>query len=69
MTATDQRDIDPMIRSIDNSHKYKQPKLVSPTSNVLIPLRDYVVWGLKLQNDTEVAINSCYLAGFNLLMT
>ena len=27
-----------MIRSIDTPHKYKQPKLVSPTSTVLLPL-------------------------------
>ena len=33
MTATNQRDIDPMIRSIDDSNKYKQPEPVSPTSN------------------------------------
>ena len=38
MTATKQRDIDPMIRSIDDSNKYKQPELVSPTSTVLLPL-------------------------------
>ena len=28
-----------MIRSIDDSDKYKKPELVSPTSTVLLPLR------------------------------
>ena len=32
MTATNFRDIDPMIRSIDDPHKYKQSELVSPSS-------------------------------------
>ena len=39
MTATNQRDIYPMIRSTDDRDKYKQPELVSPTSTVLLLLR------------------------------
>ena len=31
-----------MIRSIDDSNKYKQPELVSPTSTVLLPLSSTV---------------------------
>ena len=33
MTANNQRDIYPMIRSTDDYNKYKQPQPVSPTSN------------------------------------
>ena len=31
-----------MIKSIDNSHKYKQPELVSPTSTVLLEFRAFI---------------------------
>ena len=38
-TTTNQRDIDPVIKIIDHSDKYKQPELVSPTSTALLLLR------------------------------
>ena len=38
-----------MIRSIDNSYKYKQPELVSPTSTVLLPLTASVYISLILK--------------------
>ena len=47
-----------MIRSIDNSYKYKQPELVSPTSTVLLPLTSsiYILLTFFKPNKTKLLV-------------
>ena len=45
-----------MIRSIDDSNKYKQPELVSPTSTVLLPLRASIYISLIFKKPTRIKL-------------
>ena len=47
-----------MIRSIDDSNKYKQPELVSPTSTVLLPLSSsiYILLIFFKPNKTKLLV-------------
>ena len=45
-----------MIRSIDDSYKYKQPELVSPTSTVLLPLRASIMFISSLNQLAQLLV-------------